>query len=54
MSDEEQREVAKRFKSPWQQGMDVHSSGGEGSEEEERVDASPDQEGRGSFMSPDG
>jgi hypothetical protein len=39
MSDEEQREVAKRSKSPWQHGMDVmedvqqaeqHSSGGEG------------------------
>jgi hypothetical protein len=37
MSDEEQQDVTKRLMSSLQQGMDVHSSGEEGGEEEERV-----------------
>jgi hypothetical protein len=35
MSDEEQQEEGKRFRSLGQDGMDAHSSGEEGGEEEE-------------------
>ena len=37
MSDEEQQEEGKRFRSLGHDGMDAHSSGEEGGEEEERV-----------------